>query len=105
MKEQEEIVNELFKDFEDLTQPTAAFVTFEEEDGRIIALKNEERGTDLLGAPMVFQATSEPTDIIWENRHFTNWDYFKRQLFAFAIIVVLLLGSFIVTYFVANYSS
>lgn len=30
-------INDLFKDFESLTRPTAAFITFEEEDAMIIA--------------------------------------------------------------------
>ena len=48
---------------------------------------------------------SEPTDIIWENRHFSSFDYLKRQAFAFVIIFILLTGSFIVVYIVANYSA
>jgi len=32
-------INVLFRDFESLTRPTAAFITFEEEDATIIAKK------------------------------------------------------------------
>ena len=32
-------INDLFRDFESLTRPTAAFITFEEEDATIIAKK------------------------------------------------------------------
>lgn len=59
----------------------------------------------MLGKTLRFIDASEPTDIIWENRHFSNWDYIKRQTFAFVIIAILLLGSFIVVYIVAAYSS
>ena len=38
VEEQEKLINDLFKDFESLTRPTAAFITFEEEDARILAL-------------------------------------------------------------------
>lgn len=71
------MVNSLFDDFDALTVPTAAFITFEEEDGKILALKTETAKM-LVGAPMRFKNASEPTDIIWENRHFTRADYFKR---------------------------
>ena len=54
---------------------------------------------------MKFTEASEPTDIIWENRHYTNWDYIKRQTFAFIIILILLFGSFIVVFLTANYSA
>ena len=40
MREQDQVVNELFQDFDALTVPTSAFITFEEEDGKIIALRN-----------------------------------------------------------------
>jgi hypothetical protein len=104
MREQDEVVNELFQDFDALTVPTSAFITFEEEDGKILALKTNS-DKRLLGQSFRFQGASEPTDIIWENRHFTRWDYVKRQTFSFCIIALLLLGSFIVVYIVANYSS
>lgn len=51
------------------------------------------------------KVASEPTDIIWENRHFTEADYIKRQLVAFCIIGVLLFGSFIFIYKVARTSA
>lgn len=38
VQKQDSVINELFKDFESLTRPTAAFITFEEEDATIIAL-------------------------------------------------------------------
>lgn len=40
MREQDQVVNELFLDFDSLTVPVSAFVTFEEEDGKIVALRN-----------------------------------------------------------------
>lgn len=84
--------------------PTAAFVTFEEEDSKILALKNSSEAL-LLGKRINFTNASEPTDIIWENRHYTRMDYIKRQTFAFVVIAILLFGSFIVVYIVASYSS
>lgn len=104
MREQDEVVNQLFQDFDSLTVPVSAFITFLDEDAKIIALKNRTNSM-LLGTTMRFTGASEPTDIIWENRHFTKWDYIKRQAFAFVIIAILLFGSFIVVYLVASYSA
>lgn len=104
MREQDEVVNQLFQDFDSLTVPVSAFITFLDEDGKILALKNRTSKM-LLGKTMRFMEASEPTDIIWENRHFTKCDYIKRQSFAFIIIAILLFGSFIVVYIVASYSA
>ena len=51
---------------------------------------------------MKFKRASEPTDIIWENRHFTEEDYFYRRLKAYTLIGVLLLASFAVMYSTAH---
>jgi len=104
MRAQEIVVNDLFDNFDKLTVPVSAFITFEEEDGKILALRTTS-SSRLIGQDFRFKEASEPTDIIWENRHFTRWDYIKRQTFAFIIIFILLLGSFIVVYIVASYSS
>ena len=87
-----------------LTVPTSAFITFEEEGGKVLALKNSSPFL-LLRRPMQFSEASEPTDIIWENRHFSRMDYFWRQLFAFIVIAILLAGSFILVFVVAQYSA
>ena len=39
VQKQETVINDLFQDFEKLTRPTAAFITFEEEDARNLALE------------------------------------------------------------------
>ena len=39
VQQQDGVINNLFKDFESMTRPTAAFITFEEEDAAIIAMK------------------------------------------------------------------
>lgn len=101
---QEKIVNELFKDFESLTRPTAAFITFEEEDAKILAL-SLKGNKSLIGIPMKFKAASEPTDIIWENRIYTKTDYWIRSIIAFSVVGVLLLGSFAFIYKVARTSA
>ena len=47
-------INDLFRDFESLTRPTAAFITFEEEDATIIAKKIVIEQT-LLDLPFKFK--------------------------------------------------
>ena len=59
----------------------------------------------MLDLPIKFEKASEPTDIIWENRHHSRTDYFFRQLVAFTIIGILLFGSFAVIYKVARMSA
>lgn len=77
MREQEAKVNELFNDFDNLTIPVSAYITFLEEDSKIIAMQNRSNKL-LLGKQLKFKEASEPTDIIWENRHFTRRDYIIR---------------------------
>ena len=39
MRDQDRVVEELFQDFDSLTVPVSAFITFEEEDGKLYALR------------------------------------------------------------------
>ena len=104
MREQEAKVNELFNDFDNLTIPVSAYITFLEEDSKIIAMQNRSNKL-LLGKQLKFKEASEPTDIIWENRHFTRRDYIIRQLGAYIVMFVLLFGSFVLVFLVAQFSS
>ena len=73
MRNTEEGINKLINtQFEDLTRPTAAFITFDNDLGKNLATEAAERDGErkLLGRVMKFKSASEPTDIIWENRHF-----------------------------------
>lgn len=104
MRQQDKKVQEVMQDFESLTIPTAAFITFETDDSKEIALDNESERL-LLGKPFRFKDASEPTDIIWENRIFTKKDYLVRQLKAYLIIAVLLAGSFGIIFAISKYSA
>jgi hypothetical protein len=91
MREVEKQISELKNSkFHDLTRPVGAFITFEEEDaynlaqkyapeysytGKLLPAKTQFLDTDFF----LIKAT-EPTNIIWENRHFTNSERFKRSL-------------------------
>ena len=52
----------------------------------------------LLGEPLKIEEASEPTDIIWENRHFTSFDRFIRTCIVVIIVTVLLSGSFVIIF-------
>lgn len=105
MRAEEAKISELFQEFDSLTVPTAAFITFEADDSANLALDVINAEQTIMGQEMKFDKPSEPTDIIWENRHFTAKNYFFRELFAYCIIGVLLMGSLIVIYAISAYSA
>lgn len=97
------------ENFESLIRPVDAFITFEEEDGKIVAGELEAEFTffgkkkpaefQLLDEDLHFIEATEPTNIIWENRHFTAADYLKRTFQVLAIIGCLLAVSFMTIYY------
>jgi hypothetical protein len=94
---------------DDLIRPVDAFITFEEEDGKIVAEAFEPKfnfwGTKepakkfFLEDELVLVEATEPTNIIWENRHFTPSETLQRSLKALLCIVILLIISFVTIYF------
>jgi hypothetical protein len=92
------------EEYAKFTRPVCAFIIFEEEDGQIIADEFEPEFTwdgkqlpakiEFLGDGLFFIDATEPTNIIWENRHFTPKERFTRAIKATAIIVLLILVSF-----------
>jgi len=92
-----------------VNRPVSAFITFESEEGlnRCVRyneiIKNDEtllnKGYDkLLGQPLNFENASEPTDIIWENRHFTTFQRLRQTIVVVLIIAILLLISFMIIF-------
>ena len=85
-KELEKVNDELAKEIknqktlDDCQRPCSAFVMFETEEGVTRAnylLEYAEENKmkfmgDLLGEPFDIFKASEPSDIIWENRHFSK---------------------------------
>jgi hypothetical protein len=85
----------------------SAFLTFENEEGLNRCLSYNETVQDdgeyaeyktLLGEEIDIQEASEPTDIIWENRHFTAFERFRRALIVVFVVFLLLVGSFVVIF-------
>lgn len=96
MREQERNIQSLFdtpEEFRELTRPTAAFVTFEDEDHKTLALNLNKKKKEFMGRPLVFAEASEPTDIIWENRHWTMAERFWREVRAAVIVFILIAAS------------
>lgn len=50
------------------------------------------------------EKASEPSDIIWENRHFTEGQRLKKKLLVVALMVLMLMLSFSLIYACASYS-
>ncbi len=102
MREIEGQISALKKDFyDDFTRPVVAFLTFQHTEGYTTAQRfnaRESRGlkADFLGENMVIRPAPEPTNIIWEHRHFTRNDRIKRGCGVLAIVLVLLVVSFAV---------
>ena len=68
----------------------------------LVETSDEYIGYDkLLGTPLDIGDASEPTDIIWENRHFTAWDRTKRTTIVFGIVSALLFISFILLFYLS----
>ena len=91
-------------------RPVTAFLTFENEEGlnrmaaynELIETSDEYIGYDkLLGCPLEIDDASEPTDIIWENRHFTAWERTQRTTIVVGIISGLLFASFIMLFYLS----
>jgi hypothetical protein len=100
--------------YSDLTRPVGAFITFEEEDAYLLASDYEPQYSftgkrlsamaQLMGDDLFFKQATEPTNILWENRHLTHKDRLKRSGWVFAIIVLMIIVSFSLIFFCKSYS-
>ena len=85
-----------------LQRPCALFITFESEEGYnravlyndTIQLNEYLHFGKFLGQVINVKEASEPTDIIWENRNFSNSERNVKKLFSFTIVTILLCISF-----------
>lgn len=107
VRDQDEVINKLInEDFDKLSIPTSAFITFESDDAQIAAINIDGAEKALLGMDEIkFEEASEPTDIIWENRRFTLNDYWKRNGVAYSTITVMLIISGIIIYCISQYAA
>lgn len=96
--------------YDELTRPVCAFITFESDDGYNAALsytikkkwyqREEENDPDgpiqrtIFNEVPYFKAATEPTNIIWENRHIKGLSLGVRVTAAVLVSVFMLLISF-----------
>jgi len=95
-------ITETIKDPDNLNKlqtPCSIFATFESEEGYNRAIKYHQQVNEgilpraylkLLGKEFEMQPASEPTDIIWENRHFKPMDRTKKRVVVYLIILIML---------------
>jgi len=82
--------------------PVACFMTLETEEGKCradlynetVLMEDYAHYRTFLGSEIDVGGASEPTDIIWENRHFTSGARFVRTLIVSFIVFLLLCVSF-----------
>mmetsp|Transcript_41367 Transcript_41367/g.54398 ORF Transcript_41367/g.54398 Transcript_41367/m.54398 type:complete len:130 (-) Transcript_41367:1714-2103(-) len=94
--------------------PVSVFMTFQCEEGVNRALSYSEaiEADDSLSHLRTWlgdhlldiKKASEPSDIIWENRHFTEADKLRQKLTNVILICLILAASFSVVYLCASYS-
>jgi len=82
-----------------LQTPCSVFATFESEEGYGRACKWDELPQEkFCGQVLELQEASEPSDIIWENRHFTPFKRTIKRLIVYTVILSLLAGSAAIIY-------
>lgn len=82
--------------------PVSCFMTLETEEGKsrgelyndTVELEDYAHYRTFLGSEIDVKQASEPTDIIWENRHFTSKARFLRTMIVAFIVFLMLCVSF-----------
>lgn len=83
-----------------LQRPCSVFATFESEEGRARALRYNELVSDdddfrhwgtMLGQEIDIQEAAEPSDIIWENRAYTDKQR-KIKKGVITLVIMCMLG-------------
>lgn len=126
MRELDKKINDLKKEkLSKFSTPVSCFMTFENEEGAQRAKKFEEATLEEENAQLKhlriwfetddeelkkkyhieLQAASEPSDIIWENRHFTPAERRKKEIVVVLTIGFALLLSFIVVFISRQYTN
>jgi hypothetical protein len=98
------------ENYDKLTIPACAFITFESDDGYAEAIhyssksswwarKNlsetdESEYVSIMGVQPKFISSTEPTNIIWEHRHIKGINYASRVIAAMLITAFMLIVSF-----------
>lgn len=78
------------------TRPVVAFLTFENEAGYEVGRKYTNEDTVLLECKVDIEEATEPTDIIWENRHFTEEEKNRNLYKVIVSATMYLVGSLVI---------
>lgn len=91
----EEEIEDLKKtSIEELSRPVIAYVTFETQEGYERAIRIGS------GFGYMFSPAVEPTNIIWENSHYSMSVILSRSMVAISVIAGLLVGAFFILLFI-----
>ena len=93
LKIEKEIEDLRENNLDEISNPSMAFITFEIQEGY-------ERAINVTsGLSYPFKPAVEPTNIIWENSHFSFTHIVTRSIIVISIIAFLLLGAFAIFFF------
>jgi hypothetical protein len=95
-----------------MQRPVSAFITFETEEGHaraehynhVCSTPQFGKFDTLMGHKIHIEPASEPSDIIWENRHYTDYDRSVKKFFSVIVITLALIFSFVVIFWFAKYA-
>ena len=85
-----------------MKRPVTVFITFETEENMLKAKKISGK-VEWMGEMVVMEPAPEPTDIIWENRHFTDRERFVRLLITVGSMFLLLGVTFCTIFYLKKY--
>jgi hypothetical protein len=109
----EQIDAALEKDKEKIEKPVAAFITFETQEGfergcyyyphhkdetnrdYDFVDPREEADKELLGKKLELRRSTEPANILWENRHTTGKDIIVRSIVTGIVTLIVLAGALV----------
>jgi hypothetical protein len=100
------------ENYDDWTRPESCFIVFEADDAKETAEEAdgwnddapEDKKYKILGGKINFRLhdiSSEPTDIIWENRYNTKFDIAWRTAVAVIASILLMILSFFILYYIS----
>lgn len=86
--------------------PVSCFMSMETEEGKAraanynstVEAEGYEKYKTFLGEEIDMQEASEPSDIIWENRHFTSGQRLKRTILVTLLVFFMLCISFVLIF-------
>lgn len=96
------------KNASDFKRPVAAFITFNHQEGYERAIRLKEKRfffkrnpakRAMLHQPLYLNPAPEPTNIIWENRHYSFLHKIIRAAIAIAVMALLMFLVFVAFYF------